>query len=408
MPGPVALTWSLSERTAWGITAVELASGLPELGWAPLLLGPPPRQEWLAPSTRLRLDALIAASLPVRETIIRTPGARMDLGIPVMHALSNGFFRAPGFESLFGAPDIGIIAFEDTELDADALARAGQYPLIIVHSSYNRALLAERGLPVRAALQGVDLATYRPLPRQGRFAGRFVVFSGGKLEYRKGQDLVLEGFRLFQRRCPNALLVTAWHSPWAAQLAPSMAQSPLVRVPPLPGRDGTLDMAGWARVHGVPARAFLDLGFLDREAIPQVLAECDVGLFPNRCEGGTNMVAMEAMACGLPCVLSANTGHLDLIRDDNCLALCRQTPCLEVPSGRRGWSDSDPEEIADALERLHADREAAARIGANAVAFIRERHTWGRFVRMVAAVLDGDPDPDPTILAGSHFRATGG
>ena len=35
----------------------------------------------------------------------------------------------------------------------------------------------------------------------------------------------------------------------------------------------------------------------------------DAGLFPNRCEGGTNLVAMEAMASGLPVILSGTSAR---------------------------------------------------------------------------------------------------
>ena len=50
--------------------------------------------------------------------------------------------------------------------------------------------------------------------------------------------------------------------------------------------------------------------------MPHVLHEADVALFPNRAEGGTNLVAMECLASGIPTILSANTGHLDLLRGD--------------------------------------------------------------------------------------------
>jgi hypothetical protein len=39
-----------------------------------------------------------------------------------------------------------------------------------------------------------------------------VVFSGGKLEHRKGQDLVIRAFVRFVQRHPDAVLVTAWGS----------------------------------------------------------------------------------------------------------------------------------------------------------------------------------------------------
>ena len=50
-------------------------------------------------------------------------------------------------------------------------------------------------------------------------AAKFVVFSGGKLEWRKGQDLVLAAFRNLLQRNPSlrgaagAILVTAWVDP---------------------------------------------------------------------------------------------------------------------------------------------------------------------------------------------------
>jgi hypothetical protein len=44
------------------------------------------------------------------------------------------------------------------------------------------------------------------------------------------------------------------------------------------------------------------------------MSATDCGLFPNRCEGGTNLVAMEYASIGRPIVANALTGHAD-IRD---------------------------------------------------------------------------------------------
>src|SRR3546814_1575573 len=52
-----------------------------------------------------------------------------------------------------------------------------------------------------------------------------------------------------------------------------------------------------------------------------IVREMDAALFLSRCEGGTNLVAMECMACGVPTVLSANTGHLDLVGSGVCIPL---------------------------------------------------------------------------------------
>ena len=140
-------------------------------------------------------------------------------------------------------------------------------------------------------------------------------------------------------------------------------------MPPPPFRtDGTADVPGWAALNGIPAHQVFDLGPVPNRAMPRILREADVGLFPNRAEGGTNLVAMECMACGVPAILSANTGHLDLMRDGTCLPLLRQAA---VPGdAHRGWGSSDVEEIVAALETAYADREAARAIGAGGAGFV--------------------------------------
>jgi glycosyltransferase involved in cell wall biosynthesis len=42
-------------------------------------------------------------------------------------------------------------------------------------------------------------------------------------------------------------------------------------------------------------------------------SRADVAVFPNRCEGGMNLVAMEAIATGVSVILANGTGQADLI-----------------------------------------------------------------------------------------------
>src|SRR5690606_7457444 len=121
---------------------------------------------------------------------------------------------------------------------------AARFSLMVTGSTWNAEILKRHGLTnVRNCFQGVDLDIFTPGARTGRFAGRFAVFSGGKLEYRKAQVLVVAAFKKFHARHPDALLVTAWHNPWP-QAARSLGMSPHVAGPP-PVREGRLDVAGW-------------------------------------------------------------------------------------------------------------------------------------------------------------------
>ena len=63
-------------------------------------------------------------------------------------------------------------------------------------------------------LQGIDQTIFHPAPKSNMFGDRFVVFSGGKLEYCKGQDIVIAAFKIFQKLDLEALLITVCHNFW--------------------------------------------------------------------------------------------------------------------------------------------------------------------------------------------------
>jgi hypothetical protein len=41
-----------------------------------------------------------------------------------------------------------------------------------------------------------------------------VIFSGGKLEFRKGQDIMVAAFKRFHARHPDSMLMVAWQNFW--------------------------------------------------------------------------------------------------------------------------------------------------------------------------------------------------
>jgi len=376
----LALTWQLTEIHGWGLVGVHTALCLMDQGQPPLLLEKPAFIT-MRPSTQEKLRELSHGYAQISALSARHGGRALRLHDCVaLHALGNGFQHGPPSDLYQGEGNIGVIAFEDTLFDAETLKRARHYDRIIVHSTYNHDLLLAQGFDdVRVALQGVDPTEMPLLPRTGLFGERFVVFSGGKIEYRKAQDLVLAAFHVFHARHPDALLVTAWHNAWPHTSA-DIAESPLINhAPVIDAETGRLRIAEWAAAHGVPHDAFVDLGFISRPQIAPILAECHAAIFPNRCEGATNLVAMEAMACGVPVILSDNTGHRDLIHDGHCLALRQQTPVTEKAERRQGWSHSSVDEMVAHLESLYEDRRAARAMADRAKIFIRIDRTWRNF-----------------------------
>jgi glycosyltransferase involved in cell wall biosynthesis len=242
---------------------------------------------------------------------------------------------------------------------------------------------------VATVIQGIDPALFHPAPRSGALDGRFAVFSGGKLEIRKGQDLVLLAFRAFAERHPEAVLVTAWHSPWPA-VAGTLNRNPNLEPLGLAG-DGKVDAAGWARANGLRDDQFIDVGSIPNHLMARVLREMDVALFPNRCEGGTNLVAMECIACGIPTIVSDNTGHRDLVALGAPYPLTRQGRVALDGIGTEGWGESDVEEIVEALERVWADRSAARRRGLFGSSMM-EDWTWSRQIGRLRDALATCPE----------------
>ena len=112
--------------------------------------------------------------------------------------------------------------------------------LVISGSRWNQALLRRQGIE-RSYLvhQGVDTAVFNPEPVPRLVNRSLVIFSGGKLENRKGQDIVIAAFRLLLRHFPDALLIAAWGNVGHVGLN-TIAASPHVQGAPERGRADVL------------------------------------------------------------------------------------------------------------------------------------------------------------------------
>ncbi len=293
---------------------------------------------------------------------------------------------------LYGNKNVGVIFAENTTFTKEALQKAAQYSDIVAGSTWSKGVLEANGVKnVHTILQGVDVTNFHPAPRSGFFRNRFVIFSGGKLEYRKGQDLVLLAFRVFAKNHPDALLITAWSSPWS-HYAETLNQNRDIN--PIELINGMVDPMAWTCANDISTDQVIHLGPVPNSDMPRILREANVALFPNRAESGTNLVAMEAMACGVPCVLSMNTGHLDLVGDGvHCLALGKQHSVNL--DGCDGWGSSDLSEMVEVLEAVYRQREAAAEIGQKGATFVREL-SWPK---QIGKLMDIVVSPTPNVTA---------
>jgi glycosyltransferase involved in cell wall biosynthesis len=387
------ITWNLSSYHGWGVYGLNLA-----LHWArdpdlKLACGHAinPQLLRLDPLRQLVLQPFFRDTAELVKSFEGHAGQAAQSSGPVLLSLDDDGTATKAAHDVMvtGKPTVGVGFFVTSKLEPIVLERLASMDLVVAGCAWNEQLLRANGIEhVATVLQGVDPALFHPAPRLGLLGDRFLVFSGGKLERRKGQDIVLAAFRVFAERHPDAMLVTAWHSPWP-EVARTLDVSGLA-APAAFRENGDVDVAAWAQASGVPAGQLIDLGLVPNSALPPLLREMDVALFPNRCEPGTNLVAMEAMACGVPMILSANSGHLDLIEAENGYPLTRQAPLPGIEAGvdgLAGWGESDVEEILAALEAAYADRTAARKRGLKGAKTLAKL-PWSRTAaEMKAAIL---------------------
>jgi len=375
----IGIAWQLSDHHGWGVFGTNLALNL-------IKNGPCPPKLFSEPAYLERLPQVMTALAPFISELETTHCENAELSsTTVLHSLGNRFSSNADNARVCGRKNIGFIFFEQADFDAETLERARQWDRILAGSSWNRDVCLEAGLrDVRFVSQGVDIERFCPASRIGVPSNRFVIFSGGKLEYRKGQDLVLAAFNCFHQRHPDSLLVTAWQNPWG-ETALSMAQSRHASHPPALDSENHVMITDWAQGNGVPKESFIDLGWVANSRMPAILRETDIALFPNRCEGGTNLAAMEAMATGVPCIVSANTGHLDLIGNENCYVLNRQSIDHVQPDY---WRESDVDEIVEKLELAYLDREDRMRRAERGAAFMTNLSWRNQVARLVFEIED--------------------
>jgi glycosyltransferase involved in cell wall biosynthesis len=262
---------AINDVTGWGLLTLNLALALAREGVVePLALRRTGDLALTPDEAHLLVPALEAGRKAVADARRAAHEGPIRLGFPVLHDLYNDF-TSGSLGRVLGTRDHGLIFFESARFSTAGLEAARRLGVVVAGSSWNADVLRAHGVErVVRIIQGIDPERFHPLPGPGRRDGRFVVFSGGKLEFRKGQDLVLAAFRIFHQRHPDALLVTAWHNAHTAAAATLHAAGHVASGPSI-GPDGRLAIAPWFEQSGLPTGAAIDVGVVSNRAVPDLL-----------------------------------------------------------------------------------------------------------------------------------------
>ncbi|WP_255003580.1 glycosyltransferase family 4 protein [Cyanobium sp. HWJ4-Hawea] len=268
-------------------------------------------------------------------------------------------------QRLCGKRKVGVAFVERTALDQNFLDGLDRFDLVITGSNWNQRMLEKSGFSRSIMIhQGIDPCNFHPVATPRLINRPFVIFAGGKLEARKGQDLVIEAFRRLLKTIPDAILIGCWANIGNVGID-TISLCEAVQGSPKNGDPHAI--FHWLLDQGIPARNLMIPSITANAQLPGLMKQADAAVFASRCEGGTNLMAMETLACGIPTILSANTGHLDLLEMELDHALpvggsgVGKVPDLitKTYGGDAGgiWGETDPEEIFTVLLELHAQRE---------------------------------------------------
>ena len=394
------IDWPLTPYTGWGGYGIQLAQALLEQRkYWPRLLAFNDRSalcdlHWLDALQHLEDQSVTLAQQLAAAEGAGTLPVHTDAAIG-FSPLGN-FAPAPRFTA---SKHVGVTFFECSQFSEKDLEILNQFDLVISWSRWNQALLKRQGID-RAHLvhQGVDTAVFNPEPVPQLLRRSLIIFSGGKLENRKGQDIVIAAFRRLLRYYPDALLLAAWGNIGHVGLN-TISESPHVKGAPERGR---VDAIGpWLEANGIPSSNVFLLPCVVNRQLPHLIKQADVAVFASRCEGGTNLMAMETLACGVPTLISANTGHLDLL----AMGFGHALPMGQSGSGEVDarvhrvyggdplglWGETDPEEILSWWLRIAANREewrCNGRQHADAVKSL----SWRESMRKLLLLIEELPD----------------
>ena len=221
-----------------------------------------------------------------------------------------------------------ITAAKDEEI---ALADA-----VLACSAMAARSYVEAGAPaarVHALRLGVDVRQFQPLARRGRGAGVRFAFVGAARPL-KGFDLLLEALADVRAGHPDTTLAVF-------------------------GQAGAVPAAPGVERHGQ----------LDHARLATALANCDCLVLPSRFDS-FGLVVLEAMACGLPVIVSDGAGAAECVDESTGWV---------VPMGDRAA-------LAGAMRRCIERRSELPILGA-AARCVAEQHDWSVYRRRAAGLI---------------------
>jgi glycosyltransferase involved in cell wall biosynthesis len=314
----------------------------------------------LVPDT-LRQDVL--SKLPDLVPLIQKMGT-MDINGPTV---GIGYGTAFDLFRFAGKPRVAISTIEVNKLPEDWPRNFNQMDAVWVPSTYNKKVFEESGVtkPVSVVKEGINADLYNPFHKKFEVLEkdkRFKFLAVGKLENRKGYDILLKAWtKAFKpEEKDKVALFTLWHNPFAQ-----------------------LDYSRFLYSLHLPAH----IEPIELEPIPndammaQLYNSVDAFVWGTRAEGFGRPL-LEAMACGTPAISPVHTGIADFF-DSSVGTEVKvngweqaKDPMFGGTINQGEWAEPSVDSLAEQLRNVYENYEEAKKKAALARRRVEEAWTW--------------------------------
>jgi len=281
------------------------------------------------------------------EVIISTPG---PVGLVALLAAKTLGLRTSGIYHTDFPQYVGILT-DDRSLETLTWVYMhwfySQMDLLYVNSEHYRRCWIERGIPaekIKILPRGLDTSLFNPAKRTETFREQFGARNGepvllyvGRISKEKDLDILAAAYRKVTEKYPATRLALVGDGPYIKELR-----------------------------EAIPSAVFT--GYLSGGDLAKAFASADVFVFPSTTDTFGNVV-LEAMASGLPAVVSDAGGPRELVKNGVTGYVTRSL---------------DIEDFATATERLVGDPALRKTMQANARAAVQDRDWSEAFARFWA------------------------
>ena len=316
-------------------------------------------------------------------------GILKHVDYPILQSIPNpNLLPGIGRIKLRGAFKAGYTFFEENILQKESIQNGrDNFDFIIAGSKWCEDVLRKHGLEdTTTIIQGIDPQLFNPFyAEKVILKDHFVVFSGGKFELRKGQDIVIKAYKYLQDKYRDVILVNSWFNFWTDSMK-TMAASPYIEFE-ITSKDYVTMINKVLDSNGIDL--VITLIPHPNALMARIYKNTDIGLFPNRCEGGTNLVLMEYMACGKPVIASYSSGHKDILNANNSVIIANMKSMnfFRNKTQVAVWDDPDLNETISHLEWAYQNREKLRSIGSQAGNDLSQL-TWKRSAEAFFKIID--------------------